>query len=463
MAVTHVADHTGGTSTTSGLQVTATLASNVAAGNMLVITVAADNLSSTTPTVTLISTPIGETATWSQLAAHTSDSATAAAACVGEMWGIVTTQQWNSAATITVTLSGSVVAKCTTLTEFAGCTVTKRGTAGSGTSSAGTPTATTAGTTPVTGDLVLGVGSCEQNVAMTGDSDTLNGSWSTALTKATTGGGSAANMSTLLQYKIITAGGNQTFNPTGASDSGCAVVAMVPTVVQPSGDASQAETVTLASTGTVGTFGDATQAETVTLTASGSRNLATTAVALAATVTLAAVGAVSFAGTASQTATVTLTASGTVGASTGASQAQTVTLTASGSRNLTTGATLATTVSATSTGTVGASTGGFLTSTVTLTAAGSVTGAGIAGDASSTVTTTLAAAGSVGVSATSTQPITVTLTAAGTAVGAVVPGRSTASVHAAVAAAASTKHDAPAVSVAAVTSTTTSTGGVQHG
>lgn len=200
-------------------------------GSTLIARITFDNTNATTPTVSSIAKMSGETASWVLLKAGDSSSATSAAGVRTEVWGIITTVVWTANTTYTITLSGSVSAKACTLQEFSGATTTLRGTAGSGTSTGGTPTASTSGTALVTGDLAIGAAGFESNAAATGDADTTNGSWSTVFNSSSSGGGSAANATSAGQYKIVTATGVQTYNPTGASDSNSVVLALVPQLV----------------------------------------------------------------------------------------------------------------------------------------------------------------------------------------------------------------------------------------
>lgn len=238
MTATFVRAHTAGTSKTSNTTVTATLAALVASGNLLVISIGMDNLGTFTPTVSSVSKPGGETNSWAKLASHSASSLTAAAAVVGELWAIRTTQSWASATVVTVTISSAVTAKATTLLEFSGVTATLRTVGGGGSSTAGIPAAnmpTGSQQTGTVGDLVVGFGTFEQAAAVTGDADTTNGSWSTATTSFTTGGGTATNVSAITQYKVLTASGLQIYEPTGTStDSGCNAVALVPSGPAPS-------------------------------------------------------------------------------------------------------------------------------------------------------------------------------------------------------------------------------------
>lgn len=231
MAVAFVRNHTNGISKTSNASVTGTLAANVAVGNLLVFWGTWDNSGTSTPLMNSVNVPGGESASWTRIASHNSSTSGGSGGNRGEMWGIIPTIQWNSATVVTGTLASSVTAKVGLLMEFSGCTLTLRGTAGTGVSTTGVASATTGGTAPSAGDLVLGAASCETAIASTTDTDTTNGSWSTALAGQTAGSTDQTNQSAILQYKIVNAGGHQTYNPVmQVQDSGAAIVALVPAV-----------------------------------------------------------------------------------------------------------------------------------------------------------------------------------------------------------------------------------------
>lgn len=150
--------------------------------------------------------------------------ASAAAGCVTVAFYSILTTGW-SAGTNTVTWThpsltsgGARAMRVEHFQPGAGYVISDVGSS-SGISAGGTPTATTS---VGTGDLVIGTVGYEQTTAVTGDSDTTNGSWSTAV-KSTTAGTTAAAISVANQYKIVTATGSQTFNPTVAGDSAAIV------------------------------------------------------------------------------------------------------------------------------------------------------------------------------------------------------------------------------------------------
>lgn len=226
MAIAFVRNHTAGTSSTNNATVSATLAANVPAGNTLVLWVVSDNTNINQPFISSITVESGETHTWDIGGTLESSQAGAAGGVVGTPAIIKTSVQWNSGSTVTVTLSGSVTKKAVLIQEFSGVGFDEQfntpnllnSSATTNNSTGGTPTVTL--TSVPQDSLMVGFGAFEQNAAATGDSDTVNGSWSTAYTAFTTGGGSAANVSAIMQHKIVTATGNQTYNPTGTGDSG---------------------------------------------------------------------------------------------------------------------------------------------------------------------------------------------------------------------------------------------------
>jgi hypothetical protein len=271
----YIQDHTSGTSG-SGTSVTVTLAGNVPAGNLLAVWVGFDNLTASTPTVSSLDKPGGESATWARVAQHNSSIATAAAGVRGEMWVIRVTQQWDSGTVVTATLSASPPKSCATCREFTGVFATLRGTAGTNTSTGGTPSAATSGTALVAGDLVLGGATFETSTTPSDDADTTNGSWSAGLIGSATGGASAAQVRSIQQYKVVSATGVQTYNPTANSDSGAAVVAL---------QNDPAATGTLAAT-----------LDDATLAASGAETISGTLAATLEDASLAAAGTVTSSG-----------------------------------------------------------------------------------------------------------------------------------------------------------------------
>ena len=225
-----------GTSTSSGTSLTVNHGV-VDVGETLVVGVVADNVTNATlPTISSITKAAGETNNWVLIGSVDSSTATAGGGVRGMLYAITATVRW-AAATQTITLSTAITAKAAVSRTFYGVTTTARGTVPSGTtgaagvSTSGAPTATTAGTAIVAGDLVLGLAATESTTIPGLDSDTLNGSWVGFSAGLATSGNATTAVALRPQYKIVTAAGAQTFNPTCNTDSGVCVVGLVPQVL----------------------------------------------------------------------------------------------------------------------------------------------------------------------------------------------------------------------------------------
>jgi hypothetical protein len=185
------------------------------AGDVLVMAVATDNLSATTPTFTVDSNPT-ECGGWTQITQLARNASAAAGLAVTVFTTTLVSGGVSLMNTPTVTLSGAVVAKVMRIIALRGCSETQRGTVQTANGSSTSPSVVSPSAT--SGDVVIGVSAAEQNTEITGDSDTTNGSWSSNNeTGWTTGGGSAANMSLKMQTKIVSAGGTQTYDTTSAN------------------------------------------------------------------------------------------------------------------------------------------------------------------------------------------------------------------------------------------------------
>jgi len=107
------------------------------------------------------------------------------------------------------------------------------------TGSTGNATTHSAATVSVTsGDIIFGAAAIETDDAVTGDTDTTNGSWSSIITRLDDNGADAAAMSCSSQYKTVTATANQAWACTTVSlrDSArtyCVVRSAVPPAFQP--------------------------------------------------------------------------------------------------------------------------------------------------------------------------------------------------------------------------------------
>lgn len=212
---------------TSSSSETIVATAGIPAGTLLVFATAYDSSGSGTPTVSTLSASGG--GTWTQRANGSSTATGAGNGIFLYTYTTLTTTEIAPNANITtVTLSGATIAKAMAVWAFGFVNNTLRNTAVTATSTAGTPSAVTAGTALVAGDLVIGTIGGETNALPTGDTDTLNGSWSTITGTNTTGGGAATNVAVGMQYKIVTATGAQTYNPVTANDSVASVFALTP-------------------------------------------------------------------------------------------------------------------------------------------------------------------------------------------------------------------------------------------
>lgn len=178
------------------------------AGNLLVVNLAFDNLSATTPTATFSDSKGNTYTTISQSATNAS-----ASAGVGGAIGVsYLSTALASGDTVTATLSSAVDAKVITIAEFSG-TLDVEEVADVIATGASTTPSVTSGSAP-SGDVVIGSVMAELDNSAGVDSDTTNGSWVTMAQAWTFGGNQFSNVSVRSQYKIVTASGTQTFNPT---------------------------------------------------------------------------------------------------------------------------------------------------------------------------------------------------------------------------------------------------------
>ena len=218
---------------TAGSTVAITATSNIPAGTFLILGLSVDNITATTPTISSVTASGG--GSWTLLGSASSGAtATAGAGIFLYAWRTLTTTQINSGSTITtITLSGSVTSKAAEVWGWDFVTNALRNTVVTATSTSGAPSAVTSGTALVAGDLVIGLIAGETNSVATGDSDTTNGSWSTIDGAASSGGNANTNNTIGMQYKYVTATGNQTYNPTTSNDSIAMVFGVIPDHILP--------------------------------------------------------------------------------------------------------------------------------------------------------------------------------------------------------------------------------------
>lgn len=205
---------------------------SVAAGKTIIFGAGFDNLSTTTPTITGIDVPSGETAVWERIALADSPTSTGGSGLRSEVWRITTTVAWNTF-NPSVTFSAAITAKSGSFMVFSGIGSTVvRGTYASNSVVAGSGTASailTGASSPLTNDVVIALFTNEDNGVPGADTDTTNGDWvsPTGSTGNTTGGLTPSNQGHRMSYKIVTANGDQTANASSIeSDNGVTVVAL---------------------------------------------------------------------------------------------------------------------------------------------------------------------------------------------------------------------------------------------
>lgn len=199
--------------TVSGTTLVITTTAAIAIGDLVVVRVAADNLTATTPTITCADSG-GNTYT---SRAFLGVNATPAAGVVGAILAAKATVAVPIGGTITATFSGAIAHKSMYANSFIGFDNTLRvaATTASGTTTAAAVTSGSA----TAGDLVVGMTAVESRAAPSAyDTDTTNGSWAGSFNKpSATSGTDATCVSANGQYKVVTATGAQTLNHTVAA------------------------------------------------------------------------------------------------------------------------------------------------------------------------------------------------------------------------------------------------------
>jgi hypothetical protein len=191
------------------------------AGKTLAVGLTFDNLSATTPTIS-INKPAGETNDW-VIAYHNSPQSAGAGGVRGAIAVIQTTVDW-SATNVTVTFSGSITAKGAVIKVFSGATATERA-AASGTTSSGAKSSSASGQV---GDLVLILGSTEQdngNPAVWSSSDETIQS---QVSSGTSGGSAVTNATATFAYAVLGTAGARTFTLATVTDGGAVVWVLQP-------------------------------------------------------------------------------------------------------------------------------------------------------------------------------------------------------------------------------------------
>lgn len=209
--------------TASGTTLAITTTAPIAVNDLVVVRVAADNLSATTPTFTCADSGANTYTTHRQGAVN----ATAAAGVAGAIMCSKATTAIATGGTITVTLSGAVAARAAYAQSFVGFNNTLRVAAvgSSGTTAAQTSTASA---TVTAGDLVLGFSATETRGSVIGDSDNAGGPWSAMVTLPNATTGTDATCVTVAgQHKVSSVSTIHSYDPAGPTTEWvCGMLAM---------------------------------------------------------------------------------------------------------------------------------------------------------------------------------------------------------------------------------------------
>ena len=210
-SLTVTARGTGGNNS-AGSTLTVTPASNLAAGSTAVLCLAADNANAGRPNVPAsIVDSAGNT--WFRKAHLGGPSPNTLPE--NSFYAAYLSTAFTTSDSLVITFVNFTTAKAWALWEIAPASgklaIPKHAAMSKRMSTTGTPTLATA-VNPSKNDAIIAMGGAESGDTWIGDSDTTNGSWST---KQSAGFGSgAAAMSVISQYKVVTAEGAQTYDPT---------------------------------------------------------------------------------------------------------------------------------------------------------------------------------------------------------------------------------------------------------
>lgn len=219
-------------------------------GDHIFVSFGRDNATNDPATGDSISDGHGNTYTPVEQASPPTTNTAAAGGVGGFFYSKLTTAWAGGTNTITWT-HPSIAARAMRVDHVRGLLNVRSGTANTGHSTAGAPSAATTGTLEP-GDFVWGATSFEHSTAstVTGDADTTNGSWA-PVRVVTSAGTTLAAHKVATQFKTVTATGNQTYNPTNSTTTNVnavsAVAAFVPLpqpnpVLRPAGERARGST-----------------------------------------------------------------------------------------------------------------------------------------------------------------------------------------------------------------------------
>lgn len=210
---------------TNSLTVTYSGGTMPVAGDLVVVMGSRDNYTSDPLNTDAFTDNVGNTYT---RVINGSSVATAAAGIVGVMFYSVLTASWvGGGQALTWSWTTAVTAKAMRIEHWTNVAGLRASGSGSGVSTAGAPSVTN--TTPVTGDLVIGMAAIEHasSSTVTADSDTVNGSWSAQSAQVAGGGTLLTGAKVVTQSKIVTGTGSQTYNVTNSTTTSVDAVAII--------------------------------------------------------------------------------------------------------------------------------------------------------------------------------------------------------------------------------------------
>lgn len=209
MALT-ITDESNVTSTSSTATLTTSGNVDASVGDWLVAIIAADNAEASGGS-SLTGVSDSQSNTWTQRVHITNDpGATLAGATLGIFTAVITSAL--SSGTVTASFSPNTTAKVMQVYRVqpgAGETIQFVAADTTGSFSSGT-THSAATVSVANGNTIFGAAAIETNAAVTGDSDTTNGNWSSVLTRLANIG-TFTSMTGSSQYKTVSATGNQSW------------------------------------------------------------------------------------------------------------------------------------------------------------------------------------------------------------------------------------------------------------
>ena len=238
--------------TTSGTTLVITTTTAVTVGEVIVVRVAADNFGTaqTQPTFTCADSASNTYTTHAQRATN----ATAAAGVAGAIIVAKATTALAAGGTITITLSNSVAARAAYAESFTDYDNTLRASTMVTAAGSSTTPAVTSGSV-TSGDLVLAATAVEHNTAVTYDTDTANGTWSTAYNLVNAAGGTANTRVQITgQHKVTTGTATQAYNNTIATGDWVAMILALEPATAAVAQTWTASTATATAVGASGTW-----------------------------------------------------------------------------------------------------------------------------------------------------------------------------------------------------------------